>query len=384
MNKRRYELDWLRVVAIAILILYHTGMIFVSWEWHIKSADTSRPLALVMAWFHYWRMPLLLFISGAATAIVLSTKSAATFARDRFVRLFIPLLFGMFVIVPPQIYFEKIAQFTSYADFYPTVFELVAYPEGSFSWHHLWFVAYLLVYSIVALPLFLFLRSSKATQLFALLRSTLSSRLGFTALLLPVVASQIALRPWFPEETHDLADLSYFVYYLSFFVYGHVLYRDQRLWTLLVERRRDNAIAAVVAAVVMYAAWLVPALPEAVSEPLFDLAAMSVAWFTLLAATGFGAVHLNRPARYLAYANEAVYPVYILHQTVIVVIGYYVIRNHGGAYANFAFISLATFVSCLFIHHFLIRPFALTRLLFGMKPRARPESPMQNELARAA
>ena len=103
---RRYDLDWLRFIAIVILLFFHTGMLFNPWGWHIKNNELSEGFRYWMAWLHYWRMPLLLFISGAGTYMALGKRSPAQFAGERFKRLFIPLLFGMFVVVPPQIYYE--------------------------------------------------------------------------------------------------------------------------------------------------------------------------------------------------------------------------------------------------------------------------------------
>lgn len=124
---RLHELDWLRVIAILILLGCHTGMIFVSWSWHIKSAETSRVLETVMAWLHYWRMPLLLFISGAGACFALGFRRPLQFLAERHRRLLAPLVFGMLVIVPPQIYLERAGAWESYAAFDPTVFEFVPY-----------------------------------------------------------------------------------------------------------------------------------------------------------------------------------------------------------------------------------------------------------------
>src|SRR5688572_16851021 len=96
-----------------------------------------------MILLHDCSIPLLFFISGAGTYLALGKRTPRQFAGERFKRLFIPLVFGMLVIVPPQIYFERINLFNGYFDFYKTVFQFKPYPEGSLSWHHLWFILYL-------------------------------------------------------------------------------------------------------------------------------------------------------------------------------------------------------------------------------------------------
>src|SRR5688572_7613958 len=161
-SSRRHDLDWLRFIAIIILLFFHTGMLFNPWEWHVKNNELSGSFRYWMLWLHEWRMPLLLFISGAGTYIALGKRTPGQYAGERLKRLLIPLAFGMFVIVPPQIYYEHIKEYSGYTDFYKTVFNFVPYPEGSFSWHHLWFVAYLLIYSLIAIPFLKFLRSPKS------------------------------------------------------------------------------------------------------------------------------------------------------------------------------------------------------------------------------
>ncbi|NLT49891.1 MAG: acyltransferase family protein, partial [Ignavibacteria bacterium] len=160
-SERRYDLDWLRVMAILLVLVFHVAMIYCSFGFHLKNNPTSRVFDYFIMFAHQWRMPLLLLISGAGTYFAAGKRSIGQIFRERNRRLLIPLIFSMLVIVPPQIYFERIANFTSYWDFYKTVFAFIPYPDGgSLSWHHMWFVLYLLLYSILALPLLSFLRKN--------------------------------------------------------------------------------------------------------------------------------------------------------------------------------------------------------------------------------
>jgi glucans biosynthesis protein C len=368
---RLHELDWLRIIAIAILIGYHTGMIFVSWGWHIQSEQTSRLFETVMAWLHYWRMPLLLFVSGAGSFFALRRRTAGGFLAERHRRLLVPLIFGMLMIVPPQIYFERIDQYGSFLEFYPSVFELVPYPlGGSLSWHHLWFILYLLIYSIIALPLFLYLRSPRADSLFDQIARVASKRGGLAVFLLPIMVSQFALRPFFPHETHALVDdWAFFTLYFLFFLFGFVCCRDLRLWELLRAKRRENLSLALLLMIPFYGGFFSPVWTKPI-EIAYAVSAVTMGWFWVLTAVGYGQVWLRRPARWLPWANEAIYPVYILHQTVIVMIGYFVLRQREGIYLNFLLIAGTAVAVTLIIYHLIVRPFALTRLLFGMKPVA--------------
>jgi len=167
-KQRRYDLDWLRVSAFYILILYHVGMIFVPWDFHIKNSQTAEWFETWMAFLSQWRLPLLFMISGIVINYSLGKRSGNEFIRERLKRLLIPPVFGMLVIVPPQIYYERIfngVQYVSYWDFWKTVFHLQPFPQGNFSWHHLWYVVYILVYSLIAVPLFLYLLSEKSAKI---------------------------------------------------------------------------------------------------------------------------------------------------------------------------------------------------------------------------
>ncbi|HEX3763491.1 MAG TPA: hypothetical protein VHW23_32570 [Kofleriaceae bacterium] len=81
-------------------------MMFNRWDFHLKNPDPLPVLEPPMAFLHQVRMPLLMVIAGIATAIALERRTVAGFALDRIQRLFVPLVFGMLVIVPPQIYIE--------------------------------------------------------------------------------------------------------------------------------------------------------------------------------------------------------------------------------------------------------------------------------------
>src|SRR5262249_20191626 len=155
------------------------------------------------------------FISGAGTYLALGKRTPGQFAGERFKRLFIPLVFGMLVIVPPQIYFERINLFNGYFDFYKTVFQFRPYPAGNLSWHHLWFILYLFLFSLIALPLLKYIRSERSQKFRNAVYKICSKPVGL--LLIPsavMLVTQVILRPYFPEETHALADdWAYFTYY---------------------------------------------------------------------------------------------------------------------------------------------------------------------------
>ncbi|HYC85676.1 MAG TPA: acyltransferase family protein [Chryseosolibacter sp.] len=373
---RRNDLDWLRLIAIIILLFFHTGMLFNPWEWHIKNPEQSESFRYWMVWLHFWRMPLLLFISGAGTYLAMSKRTSMQYAGERFQRLFIPLVFGMFVVVPPQIFYEHISRYESYGAFYKTVFEFVPYPEGSFSWHHLWFVAYLLIYSLLAIPLLRFLRSPKSENSKVRMTNLLSRPIGI--LLIPsviILLTQVILRPYFPEETHALIDdWGYFTFYGSFFIFGIMAFSKPELWASIGKNRKHLLVASLFILIPFYITYfhfreiITLNLPLDTVETIFDVTAIFGSWFWVITVIAYGQRYLNRPHPWLKHFNEGLYPFYILHQTVIIAIGYYVCQLPWSILAKFWVVALLTLLSCVGLYFILIRPFNIVRVLFGMKP----------------
>lgn len=383
--QRRYDLDWLRVIAILLVLFYHTGMIYVSWDFHIKSAEHSRPMEEVMRWLHRWRMPLLFFISGGGSFFALRKRTFGSYAGERVRRLFIPLVFGMFVIVPPQIYIEWLfrGRFSgSYVEFYPNVFGFEPYHDGgkggAFSWHHLWFICYLFFYSLLSIPVFRWLKSAGG-QRFTDWVGRLIANPGRTrpggamGLVLVIIVSQVLLKPYFPEETHGLVnDWAYFVKNLLLFWFGYLLISRRDFWQILTDQRRIFLVGTLVCTALLYgsrAVWGEEIIDNTGwLDVVYNLNSDCLTWFSVLMTIGYGYRYLNVNKPILKHLNEAIYPFYILHQTVILLIGYYVLtRTNLGVYDGFLAVSFASLAVCVTIYVVLIRPFRLTRLLFGMK-----------------
>ncbi|WP_375446178.1 acyltransferase family protein [uncultured Fibrella sp.] len=377
---RRYDLDWLRIIAIIILLFYHTGMIYVSWGWHIKSPQHSQPMEEVMRWLHRWRMPLLFFISGAGTFFALRKRSYGAYAGERVRRLFIPLVFGMFVVVPPQIYIEWLfrGRFAgSYLDFYPEVFHFQSYKDGgtggAFSWHHLWFICYLFFYSLLSIPIFRWLKSPGGQRFTDRLGTLLARPGGALWLVGALLINDVALGGLFPRETHGLTDdWAYFVKNLLLFWAGYLLISRQLFWQILADQRRYFLVATLICTALLYGSRAIfdeeTIDQNTLSRTLYSFNSLCLTWFSVLATVGYGYTYLNKNHRWLPHLNAAVYPFYILHQTVIVLIGYYVLtKTPFGVYSGFLVVSFASLAVCIVTYLLLIRPFWLTRLFFGVK-----------------
>ncbi len=373
---RRYDLDWLRVIAILLVLLFHVGMFFVHWDWHVKNNETSRTFGYVMVWLHQWRMPLLLFISGAGTIFASARRNKTEFALERSKRLLVPLVFAMLVIVPPQIYFERINNYSSYLDFYKTVFSFVPYPDGgSLSWHHMWFVLYLFIYSIIAIPLIAFLKSGRSVKFITALEKYLSKRWGTLSYIIPILITQLILRPFYPEQTHSLFDdWAYFTFCFTFFVAGMMVASSDRLWEILLLKRRFHLSIALLSLGLMEFLYAVdwnqiqPYLNVDL-EIIWSINEIIIAWSWVVAVVGYGQKYLNRNSPVLKFANEGIYPFYIIHQTIIIAIAYPMIDWSQGIIVKFILLLCLSFAATVGFYALFIRPFNFMRFLFGMKPK---------------
>jgi len=357
----RYEfLDWLRVTAILVLIFFHTGMLFVGWGWHITNSEVIEGLELPMDLSHRLRMPLLFVIAGAGMWFALQRRSGTAFTGERTLRLLVPAIIGMFLIVPPQVFIERIAHgdwHGGYLDFFAQrVLRFEPYPAGDFSWHHLWFIIYLYVYVMLLLPLMLWWRKA---------RPTLAPGVWMLALALPLGINEALLKPLFPESHNLVHDWYIFVHYLLLTAYGFVLASSPATWDWLARFRRPALVIAIASTITVLG--LLEAGIIQHDSPADAILANVFTWTWLMVFLGFGRQYLSFGNRLLTWARDASYPIYILHQTVIIVIGYFVIRQPWGAWTKFWIVAAATLVVCVLLYEFLLRRTALLRLAFGIK-----------------
>ncbi|MGV8940003.1 MAG: acyltransferase family protein [Lysobacter sp.] len=384
---RRHDIDALRVIAFAILILYHvSGVYQIDSSFHIVSSYQNEWLDYVRIVFNRWRMPLLFAISGIAIGLSLPGKNPAKFALVRSWRLLLPLVFGMLFIVSIQAYCEGVSKGTlapGYGTFLLRYLQLRPWPAGTFggaeygvTWNHLWYLAYLWVYTLALVALTPVLRSRPGERALAWLARPRHS----VWLLAPAVVFFIyllVLKPRFPESHALVGDWYLHAEYFSVFLLGYAIADKQALWQRLAQLRRPMTVLAIASITVELslkaASQYLPAgdIPVSLQHlpwGLIERAARALyMWSALLAIFGWGHAALNRPLRWMPYATEAVYPWYILHQSVIVLAAYWLIPLKLGAWLEPTLIILLTVGGCLLLHEFLIRRTALLRPLFGLK-----------------
>jgi len=376
---RVYFIDWLRIFAVLMLVPFHTGMIFVSWDFHIKNAESSGPLTDFNSFIHMWHMPLLFFLSGAGAWFALGFRTAPQYIAERTRRLFIPLIFGILVIVPPQTYFERLhkMQFQgSFLAFYPHIFNGV-YPNGNFTWNHLWFLAYLFVFSMIALPILARARSERSRQVIASAAVFFAPRGRMLLPALPLMLIQAALRVRWSGVQNLVDDWANFFFYITVFAYGFLLCSHESFAETIARQRRlflGLGLAYIIFEKILDWTGMEPVWGyNPWNMTCLALGALNT-WCWVLAFIGFGKAWLNRTNAFLRYATESALPFYILHQTVIIAVGFYVIQFSWSISAKFLTIQLATLALVPLLLDLLVKRVNGLRFCFGMKP-SKPTPP---------
>ena len=381
---RRHDLDWIRIGAFTLLILYHVGMYYVTWDYHVKSPHASSALQPWLLLTAPWRLGLLFLVSGAASAFLLA-RDGAGFAAARSRRLLIPLAFGMLVVVVPQAYFEVVEKlgwrggYLAFWGRYLAGDRGFCLPQGCLvlpTWNHLWFVAYLWVYTMGLWALRRWLPG-----LLARLEDGAARALGGIGVLLwPAawaVAMRVLLQDRFPT-THALVDDFYnHAVFAPAFLLGALVARRVAVWEAL--RRVRWLALALALPCSAFLAWHYGSYSAEHPAPLALVRAERVLfaldqWWAIAAVLGFGRAWSPGDSTLLRYLTQAVFPFYIVHQTALILVVHALRPLDLAPSVEGPLLVAATFASC-FASFELIRRVDWLRPLFGLRPRSRARPP---------
>ena len=366
-------MDWLRIGAFAVLILYHTAMVFTPWGFHVKTAEPVEWLSVAMLITNPWRLTLLFVVSGFASRALFSKSGGVRrFLTSRASRLLVPLAFGVTVMVPPQSWVELITQHGYANGFgYFLLHDYFAFAAiggvGLPTWNHLWFVGYLFAYTVALSALLIMPRPQKLQVWFDRAFG------GWRALVVPavylVLSQVVVFHRWSDSQDliHDgVAHLAYF----PAFLFGFGLARSQAVMVSFVRWRNPAAALAVASyafGAVIELNYAGSHLPEWLSDPML-IAHQLQCWAAVAAVIGLAERYLNRDAAIRPMLTEAVFPFYLVHQTVIV-LGEFALKPLGiGAAAEFAILVPATIAGC-WAFYLIGREVNWLRPLIGLRRR---------------
>jgi len=362
--QRKYDLDWLRILAVLLLVPFHSLLVFVqdpNSVVYLKDTVDCFYCDRVAGFIDQFHMPVLFIIAGMSTAFSLAKRSGWQYLRERVSRLVIPLVFGIAIIVPPMTYITQIVQgktltyWQHYANFLTLGSDLTG-PEGTFTPAHLWFILYLIVYSLVALPLFLLLRS-KGSQVVV----QGMARFFEKPLALLLLGFMVAVA----GRTEFLGDLNP-IYYFAIFLSGYLLTTNERYQKAI---DRDWPIMLLLG--VILEALRETGQPVTVDgtlpRVLRDVAMEFNRWVWLLGILGIGHRLLNRGGKVLNYLSEAAYPFYILHFLFLTAVSYFVVQIQAVVVVKYLLIVTITIGVTFLVYEGVQRIMPL-RFLMGMKP----------------
>jgi glucan biosynthesis protein C len=382
---RLHYLDWLRVLAIFMVFLFHAVHPFDFGDWQIKNLEQSEIITIILTLLGLWGMPFFFLVAGAGSWFALERRTARQYISERFKRLLIPFIVGTALFSPIQMYLEWKNKFQNgllsipfqqYVDnefqpFNPLTLHYPGFTPGWFGFgFHLWFLAFLFFFALITLPLFRWLKSEAGKRLVTRMANLSEKRGGILLFVIPLAVVQFILEPIFPKE-HDWGD---FILQMCFFIVGYVLYADPRFirairrdWWLLL----TLGMVIVLGLLGMYMAEL-PVL--AWSETpytlefyfIFSVVTCVAVCFTLTMLF-VGMRFLDFTNKWLRYAQEAVLPFFILHQPVIVVLAFFVVQWEASIAVKLPIVVLGSFVISLGLYETLIRRIGPIRALFGMK-----------------
>jgi hypothetical protein len=373
-KERRYEMDWIRVFVFDILILWHVGLYFVSWEalvdWDLPLKNNTQVswLSWPMLFVRQWRLPILFVVSGMGTRFALSSRTGWQYIRERCMRLLVPLLAGILLLVPPVVYLERKTQGlfeNSFWSFYPSFFKGF-YPDGNFSWHHLWFLVYLFLMSVISLPLFLYLRKSGEIFFTSLKQGIRKTPLSLYIFAIPLIFVQVTLETRYPLTMALVDDWYAFSYYMLCFIWGFILASmGKQSWRSMQDIRYVSLILGLVLSL------LILIMIHRGENPVWIRIIKPLnTWSWILAIFGYASKYLNRESALLRYRNTMVYPFYIIHFTILLYLGYGM-RNYSMHYAWKIILMIAgTYGTSFILYEYFISKIRWIRPIFGLKRKA--------------
>jgi uncharacterized protein (DUF2147 family) len=387
---RRADIDWLRIGATYLLFVFHVGKVFDPAPFfHVRNDEVAFPMLVFCGFVSLWHMPLFFLLAGWSLVASLRTRGTRDFVAERLHRLAIPLVAGCVLLAPTIKYLElrsgldlnhaglRVAPALqeglrelipgglpeappfdeSFLAFLPTFFTHLE----RFTWSHLWFVAYLFTLTLVYLPAFAWL--ARHRDRFAAARAWL-----LYVPLVPLVVIQLTMRSRWPGIYNLYNDWANVAYY-SVYLFGGVLLACHPALERLVEREWKRSLALGTGA----AGVLLLAIVGVAPSPTVLLVGSAVAgWCFVLALLGIARCFFHATGRVLDYLSESAFPVYVLHQAAIVLLGYVIVGLPLGIAPKFGLLLALSVGVTLAVYHWLVRPFAAPRFLLGMRPKACP------------
>lgn len=343
---RRYDIDWLRVIAIGLLLLYHVAIGFQSWGIMLGFITNDKPwesLWIPMAMLNVWRIPLLFFVSGMGVYFAIQNRNWKQLLRERAGRILIPFVFGIFVIVPISILIWQYHYHRELA---------YVYDPG-----HLWFLGNIFVYVVILLPVFFYLKKNEEGRMVGWIKKLLSNPLGLLFVITAFIAEVLLVHPDL-YELYAMTWHGFFLGLLAFFFGFLFVLTGSSFWNMILKWRWLFLAAAA-------SLYIYRLLQFQMRVPNVRLVIESNFW--IFSVFAFGHKYLNRPGKALRYLSQAAYPVYIIHMVFLFLASLIIFPLDMDVHLKFILALIFTITGCFVFYEFVIRRVKIIRPLFGLR-----------------
>lgn len=346
LTTRRYDIDWLRVITIGLLLIYHIAIVFQPWGvfiGFIQSENSLESIWIPMSMINIWRIPLLFFVSGMGVCFAIKKRNWKELTLERTRRIFVPFLFGMVFIVPLHVLIWQ--------QYYNQ--DMVFSPQQG----HLWFLKNIFIYVIVLSPVFFYLRKHKNSRINKWLIRLFSNPLGLSLIVGAFMLEAVIINP----ESYELYAFTWHGFYLGMlaFLFGFsFILSGDTFWPMILKWRGLFITFALLLFVIRYVAFELRA-------PNYLMSIESCMW--IFSVFGFGYKYLNRPSKTLSYLSQGAYPIYIIHMIFLYLGAVLILPLEIPTLLKFILLIAFTSIGCLTLYEFIIRRLRFLRPLFGLK-----------------
>ncbi|MGG3564669.1 acyltransferase family protein [Neobacillus rhizosphaerae] len=366
--KRQYDLDWIRVLATLAVFIYHCFMFFNPWPWHVKNNETDPSyITSVSLFMSSWLMPIFFALSGMSSYYALKKRSGNEYVKERLARLGVPLLFGVMILTPPQVYMERVShgQFSgSFFSWFPQYFDGVYLDIGgtgnfAFVGLHLWYLFILMLFSLITLPLFLKMKPTITKEL----KSYQLYLMAIPLMIVSAFVDVVGLGGW---------DITF---YLVLFLFGYFILTKESFKKVIQKLLPINLVISVCTTVIFVNGFFSGMSSFGfIAAILFASIKALNCWTWILVIFAVAERHLSFSNKWLSYGSQASMPFYVLHQPVIVTIGFFIANEAWSIPVKLIFLMVVAFLIIMLVYHLMISKVSTLRILFGIKGDSKTKS----------